>query len=196
MGLMGKTLFIFFYLIWLPNREVLHQCSDYTPAIDFVLSLFIFCCFASETVICLKSWKMKSNSIPMSGGVQLLNYFSVWIHRSPKMSALQTNVVICQAFYHAHFSKLESIPNEILLLRGPSGEIWRFQLSVSLFIVSSSCSFQVTFCLSLLSLVSLFDHHASFSVTSLRLFFVSTFFLCRLHLENPYNHWYMSGPAY
>lgn len=91
MGLTGKTLFIFFYLIWLPNREVLHQCSDYTPAIDFVLSLFIFCCFASETVICLKSWKLKSNSIPMSGSVQLLNYFSVWIHRSPKMSALQTN---------------------------------------------------------------------------------------------------------
>lgn len=156
MGLTGKTLFIFFYLIWLPNREVLHQCSDYTPAIDFVLSLFIFCCFASETVICLKSWKLKSNSIPMSGSVQLLNYFSVWIHRSPKMSALQTNVVICQAFYHAHFSKLGSIPNEILLLRGPSGEIWRFQLSVSLFIVSSSCSFQVTFCLSLLSLLILF----------------------------------------
>lgn len=57
----------------------------------------------------------------MSGSLQLLNYFSVWNHPSPKMSAMQTNVVICRAFYHARFGTLGSITNEIVLLREPSG---------------------------------------------------------------------------
>lgn len=104
-------------------------------------------CFVCETVVCLKSWKIKSNSIPMSGSKPLLNYSSVWNHPSPKMSAMQTNVVICRAFYHARFGALGSITNEIFLLRGPSGEIWWFPLSLFEFIpplVSSSRSSRLT----------------------------------------------------
>lgn len=69
--------------------------------------------------------------------MQPLNYFSVWNCRSPKMSAMQTNVVVCRAFYHARFGTLGSITNEIFLLWEPSGEIWWFPFSVSLFLPSS-----------------------------------------------------------
>lgn len=110
------------------NAAIIHWLFDFVLPLLFVVALEILC----NTVICLKSWKIKSNSIPMSRSMRVLNYFSVWSHWGPKMSAMQTNVVICRAFYHARFGTLGSITNEIVLLRGPSGEIWWFPLSVRL----------------------------------------------------------------
>lgn len=95
--------------------------------------LLLLCKYNVRQSFVLKSSKIKSNSIPMSGSIPHLNYLSVWNHRSPKMSAMQTNVVVCRAFYHARSGAPGSITNEILLLRGPSGEIWWFPLSVWLY---------------------------------------------------------------
>lgn len=77
------------------------------------------------------------------------------------MSVMQTNVVICQAFYHAHFSKPGSITNEILLLRGPSGAYL-----LSLHLVHPSSCFSLSF-----HFIFLFDHPSLFSITSLQLLF-------------------------
>lgn len=78
------------------------------------------------------------------------------------MSVMQTIVVICQTFYHAHFFfKIGSNTNEILLLRGPSGAYL-----LSLHLAHSSSCFSLSF-----HSIFLFDHHSCFSITSLQLLF-------------------------
>lgn len=88
------------------------------------LRFFFSFCYYSSNHLSLKEKMMKSDQIPMSQSIQLLNYFSVSIHPSTKMSGLQSIIVICWAFYHACFSTFEAIANAIFLLTEPSGENW------------------------------------------------------------------------
>lgn len=101
----------------------------YTFHINGVIKLQLCVCCVALCLLCVRQSFVSQDKIKVDTSVwerTYLNYSSVWIHRSPKMSGMQTNVVICQAFYHARSSTLGSITNETVLLRKPSGEMWRF----------------------------------------------------------------------